>query len=151
MMNYEDIFDEPCSGSEPSIKLVPREDIETMYSFGHYDGPASGLAKWENEFWYIRRFGHDDYRYWLIKLTKEEQEYAAWYGAEWKRLFSSAMSWNPDGTKAPEELGVFSISKHEGRMITYDSSEYQNFSTAYKKPEPHIHAEVCGYFTSWKK
>jgi len=143
-MNYADTWAWP----DIPVDAVDREEISTLYSFGHYDGPGTGLVLWRGEHWYVARFEIGDPRYWLIRLTPEQQQYAAWYGAEWARLFHSGMSWNADGSRAPEVDGIHVVRRPGYRGM--DEAEYARFQAEHKVPSPSNDAEVVGYFYGWR-
>ena len=136
---------------EIPVPVIPRHEVETVYSFGHYDGPRSGLVKWRDAYWYVKDFSVSDYGeryYWIITLTPKEQEYALRYGAAWAEFFSSSMSWRPDGHRMPLVHGKYAevigkVEKHtkEGRDL------FNNEFPA--RPAPSEDADVVGYIESW--
>jgi hypothetical protein len=150
-MNYEDTH------AWPGIPVdeIPREEISTLYSFGHYDGPYTGLVRWKEQFWYVSRFEHReckmDVSYWIITLTPEQQEYALAYGKAWAEHFHSGMSWNPEGSRAPERYGKYAI-RPTPSYLTYTDEGRAAFDILFpKRPEPDENAEVVGYFDGWRR
>lgn len=144
-MNYEDTWSWP----DIPVEEIDREEIETVFSFGHYDGPGSGLIKWDTEYYYFSRFEIRDDRYWIIELTEAEQKYAYWFGMEWARLFHNGCSYTPDGKKIlPSKEGIFGFQNQYG-SIELNQEEYSNFSKNHKHPEPNKNAKVVDYFTGW--
>lgn len=146
-MNLEDTWSWP----DIPVDEVSREELETLFSFGHYDGPATGLIKWENQYWWAERFnGRNDDKYWIIELTKEEQELMFFYGSEWARLFHSGMRWKPDGTRwnVEAEIGIYGFK--DKTYTGYDQEKYKEFNDKYKRPQPKKEAKVIGYFTGWR-
>lgn len=145
-MNYKDTWTWP----EIPVEEVDREDLATLYSFGHYDGPGTGLIRWEEQLWYVSRFELESSRYWIITLTPKEQEYALEYGKAWANHFHSGMSWNPNGARAPEKDGKYAIRPTPGHL-TYTDEGHLAFQSLFpKRPEPGPDAEVVGSFTGWR-
>lgn len=145
-MIYKDTWNWP----EIPVECADREDIETIYSFGHYDGPKTGLVSWKSKFYYVDRFGGDnsDNNYWLIELSDLEAEYCKLYGSEWARLFGSQMSWNPDGESGPFISGIHTITQTS--YIGYDQAKYNEFRTTHPVPKPSENAKVAAYFIGWR-
>jgi hypothetical protein len=137
-MQYDDIND------WPPYEDIPRRNIETVYSFGHYDGPATGLIKWRGMYWYAHRFETFDNRYWIIELTSEQRKYAKWYGQEWAYLFNSGMSWTPNGDHVPRKAGIYEPNLDEHRDV------YKRWNREHESPKPDPEAEVVGYFIGWR-
>ena len=143
-MNYKDIWHWP----EIPVDMIPREDIQTLYSFGHYDGPGTGLISWNNKIYYASRFYVYDSKYWIIELDEEEAIYAKWFGEEWSRLFHNNMTWNSDGTHKEFVPGIFSIV--EGNRFGYDHEKHFEFMQKYEVPSPKPEAKVVGWFDGWE-
>lgn len=136
---------------EISVPLVPREEIATLYSFGHYDGPKTGLVRWKDELYYVFDFciaEHDDRHYWLVRLTSAQQEYAVRYGATWQAFFTSAMAWTPEGVRQETPLGLYAVLKD--KHIEHTAEGRARFEELFReRPEPEADAEICGYFIGW--
>jgi len=145
-MNYKDTW------SWPNIPVdeVDREDIETCYSFGHYDGPGTGLILWEDQHWYVTRFEYDDARYWIIQLTPEEQEYALQYGKTWADFFHQGMRWNPDGSHRKQKDGLYAHRPTPNHLTMTDEGRARFKELFPKRPEPSQTAEVVGWFKGWR-
>lgn len=145
-MNFEDTWAWP----DIPVDEIDREEIATLYSFGHYDGPGTGLIRWKGELWYVDRFEIRDSRYWVIRLTPEQQKYALDYGRAWADHFHSGMSWNPDGSRAPEKDGKYAL-RPTPNYLTYTDEGRAAFDALYRKrPVPDNDAEVVGYFNGWR-
>ena len=139
-MNYE----EARGWGEPPVPQVSREELETLYSYGHYDGPYTGLIRWKGAYWFACRFSYVDYRYWIVALTSEQQEHALRYGKAWAEAFHNGMSWNPDGTPFPPVAGKYGLFSDYGALA-------RGFAETYgERPEPSPEAEVVGYFDGWR-
>lgn len=147
-MNFSDTW----SWLDMPVDEISRSKIEIVFSFGHNDGPASGLVKWKDEHWYVTRLKHQDDRFWVIRLTPEQQEYALNYGRTWGEFFHDGMSWNANGTR-PNDGKLGKYSRYCGihaRSIENLSEGYVEFDKLFnRRPEPDKNAEVVGYFTGW--
>jgi len=145
-MNYEDTWSWP----DIPVEEIDREEIATLFSFGHYDGPGTGLIRWKEQLWYVDRFELQSSRYWVIALTPEQQDYAFRYGQAWADHFSSGMSWNPNGSRAPEKEGRYAL-RPTPNLLTYSDEGRQAFDSLFPtSPEPDKGAEVAGYFDGWR-
>ena len=145
-MNYEDTWSWP----DIPVEEVLREELETAYSFGHYDGPGTGLILWEDEHWFVRRFAVHDSRYWIIRLTPEQQEYALRYGKTWAEFFHRGMSWNPDGSKPAQKDGIYAHRPTPNHLTMTDEGREAFDKLFPKRPEPDSTAEVVGWFEGWR-
>ena len=145
-MNYEDTWSWP----DIPVDEIDREEIETIYSFGHYDGPGTGLIYYNSEHYYVNRFEIRDDRYWIIRLTSEQQQYALDYGATWAMYFHTGMSWQPNGDKMPQNDGIYAH-RPTPHYLTMTDEGKKCFNELFpKRPEPDSEAKVVGYFTGWK-
>lgn len=134
---------------EPPVPYVPREQISTLYSFGHYDGPATGLIQWNGAFWYVERFEPRDDRFWIVQLTPAQQAAFYEYGKAWAAEFHSGMSWNPDGSRAPEHHGPGVI--RDRNITSLRPGAHAAFRAKYPDvPRPDDDAPVVGYFVGWR-
>lgn len=140
------------SWPEAPVPLVLREEVATLYSFGHDDGPRTGLVRWKEELYYASDFclSEDGLRcYWLVRLTSEQQAYALSYGETWRAFFTGAMSWTPDGERVETEPGPYAVEELRG-CFSHTQEGRDKFSALFpKRPEPDESAEVCGYFMGW--
>lgn len=143
-MNYREALRWP---PQPPVPYIDRDDLETVYSFGHYDGVGSGLIQWLDCYWFVERWSISSDSYWIVRLTPEQQAYACWYGEEWARLFHSGMSWTPDGNRVPQKDGIHAI--RTGNLLTLEEPAYGEFHKKYLRPKPDDNAEVIGYFDHW--
>lgn len=144
-MHYEDTWSWP----DIPVDEVDREDIKTLYSFGHYDGPGTGLVYYDGEYYYVDRFRIRDDRYWIIRLTLEQQVYALEYGKTWEEYFHTGMSWQPNGDKMPQKDGIYAH-RPSPRYLTMTDEGKERFAVLFpKRPEPDKDAEVVGYFEVW--
>lgn len=149
-MNYEDARRWPTI----PVDQVAREEVETLYSFGHYDGVGTGLIRWQGKLWWAERFATMDDRYWIIALDGPHARRLLARGREWANLFHSGMSWMPDGQRAPEADGPYCTNL----PFKYgDEDEYQHRHAFYvewhkanKLEEPPKTAPVFGYFEDWR-
>jgi len=51
------------------------ENVQMCWSISHYDGPMSGIALYNNEYYYVECHQHYDSRpryFWLYKLNEDE-------------------------------------------------------------------------------
>lgn len=144
-MNYED------TQAWPNIPVeeIEREDLATLYSFGHYDGPGTGLVRWGGACWYVSRFELHDNRFWVIALTSEQQEYALRYGKAWAEHFHSGMTWSPEGSRAPRKDGQYAL--RTPNHLTYSEDGRKAFASKFPhRPTPDEDAKVVGYFNGWR-
>lgn len=142
-MTYEETFAWPCL----PVKQVDREEVATLYSFGHHDGPATGLIWWNGEYWYVDRFEFEGQCFWIVRLTEEQQKYALWYGTECGRQYSTSCTYNANGERVHRVLGPHAI--QNGNVTRMDST-YDEFIKTNKTPCPSLDAEVVGYFKGWR-
>jgi len=148
-MNYEDTWSWPDIPVEP----IDREEIATVYSFGHYDGPGTGLILWKGEYWYVTRFEGNprDGRYWVIQLTPEQQQYAVKYGKTWREFFHPGMSWHADGSsRRGEPDGIYAIRPTPNYLTMTDEGREKFKELFPSRPEPDEDAKVVGYFDGWR-
>lgn len=145
-MNYEDTWSWP----DIPVDEIDREEISTIYSFGHYDGPASGLILWDDQYWFVDKFEYlGDRCFWIITLTPEQQKYALEYGKTWAHYFHSGMSWTPDGNRVPERDGIYSFREPGYLGVTEEGRK--EFKKLYpKRPTPDADAKIVGYFVGWR-
>jgi len=150
-MNYEDSWAWPDIPVEP----VDRDEIETLYSLGHYDGVGTGLIRWEGRIWWADRFEIRDRRYWIIEITPEHAERLLKRSREWESLFSSAMSWTPDGLRVPDFEGPYctNLPFKGGSEEEYQRRRkfYQEWNRENSLESPPKDAKVVGYFEGWRK
>lgn len=128
-MNYKDIKDWPIV----PVEEIERDDIETLYSFGSYDGPYTGLIKWNGKFYWASRFSIDDYRYWVIELDQDHGQ----------RLFedsrnSDAIAYKRNGKPA-----------FTGTPLEHKKLESFKKTSSFEKPADD--AKVVGYFLWWQE
>ncbi len=127
------------------VDSVDREEIATLYSFSHYDGPATGLIQWRGEYWYADRFSLEDYRYWIIRLTPVQQQYALNHGLEHSRAWGNSTTYNANGSRLPPMPGMYSKVPAE-----VDQALWSTYLAEHKSPTPSEDAEVVGYFCHWR-
>lgn len=140
---------------EPPVPCVPRSDVDTLYSIGHYDGPATAIVRWSGEIWYAERFdfrsiGIRDRRYWLVRLTPKEQNYALRYCETWAAFFHSGHSWTATGQRVAPVLGRYGYK--DGNYTGIQPEGRDEFDRLFPcAPAPSGAADVCGYFETWVK
>lgn len=147
-MTYEDALDWP----DLPIEDVDREEIETLYSFGHYDGVGIGLIKWKERYYWAERFEIGSDRYWIVEITEDHAQRLLKHGEEWAKLFSSAMSWYSDGTKKPYVPGLYCSDRPfygTDKEYAQRSKYYQDWHQANPLEYPSMDAKVVGYFRMW--
>lgn len=147
-MNYEDTISWP----DIPVEEVDREELETIYSFGHYDGPGTGLIKWKEEYYWADRFEIGSDRYWIIKISSDHAQRLLKWGQDWAHFFSSAMSWNPNGTRKPDQPGIYCTNlPFKGTQAEYERRRkfYQEWHQANPLETPPMDAKVVGYFRGW--
>ena len=146
-MHYQDIWSWP----EIPVEEIDRDEIEILYSFGHYDGPGTGLIKWKQEYYYVDRLKINDDRFWVIRLSEEQQEYALKYGEAWAEYFHTGMKWTPSGHRVEFKLGKYGFQNESKNYTGIHPAASQMFRSEYpSRPAPAKDAEVVGFFVGWQ-
>lgn len=113
---------------------IPREDIETLYSLGHYDGPGSGLVRWKGDIYLAHcfdMFASQGRAFYLFKLPPERIEAIL----TWCKTSVGSVAWSPDGKRLDR-----SFSERVAR---------KDFSPPDR--EPPEGAPTLGYFIHWRR
>jgi hypothetical protein len=132
----------------PPVPEVERGEIATLYSLGHYDGPATGLVRWRSRIWYVRRMDRDERprRFWLVEIPQADAAaLMAWSEAR-VLAYGPGMAWNPDGSRRGDA---------DGSLGSHTAPEFQAKADAWRKanPVPDLDlsgAAVVGWFCSWR-
>jgi hypothetical protein len=58
------------------LEGVYREEVKTLYSVGHYDGPASGVAEWKGKRYFCScpDIQRDPRIFFLIEISEEQEK-----------------------------------------------------------------------------
>jgi hypothetical protein len=127
------------------VPEVEREEIETMYSLTHWDGPWSGLVRWRERVYFVEAFEQGgDRNFWLVELPEEEAAALVRRAELWAERFSSSMTWNANGTRVPFRDG-------NARQVWGDHPDhwhrfFEKEAGPLSIPEE---APVIGYFREW--
>lgn len=145
-------FYQTYTWGNPAVPEIPRSEIETCYSFTHYDGPATGLVYWKGHYALAVRFEMDQ-RFWLVKLTPEQQVYALEYGKTWAEYFHNGCVYKPDGERVNgnnrSTLGKYE--HFDGTCMWHDAEGEKLFQQQFPTiPTADREAEVLGYFWNWR-
>lgn len=130
---------------------IPREEIVTVWSLGHYDGPGSGLVMHKDK-WYLalcEDMQAHERIFWLVDPGVERMaELLRW--AEARFAAYGNCRWTPDGHDSPDP--------NHGTLGKYDSPGYDDrrakWDAAHKHPMCLRSAEeedvVIGHFCGWR-
>ncbi len=126
------------------LEYIPRDEIETIYSLTHYDGPRTGLVKW-NDKHYFTIVLDEVYprRYYLIDTPQEYVECILKWCHEWIKYMNSAIVWKSDGTHP--------LIDNSHRPLR-DSLEAVKWRKDNKNPAYFLDfndCDVVGYFIGW--
>lgn len=125
---------------------IDREDIKTLWSLDHYDGPMSGLVGVEDEI-YLAECPLDPYlhpRVYLLIETPDEKinELIAWLEIRYK--IAGNMKYHPDGTR--DSLDIPHMTKEFQKKMDKFNKEHPM-----PKYYPKEDDEIVGWFQYWRK
>jgi hypothetical protein len=150
MATYKDVQDH--YDHEAVAPYISREDIVTVWSLGHYDGPGSGLVKYKDK-WYLALCEDmmvDERIFWLVDPGEERmKELLTW--AEDRFAAYGNCRWTPDGKDDCDE--------NRGTLGKYGSPGYDERRTEWESTHKHPMAPrdaepndiVVGYFCNWRE
>lgn len=145
-MKYNDVV-----SSFPPVDEFARSEIETLYSFGHYDGVGIGLVRFRGKLCWAERWDTETHLYWLVELKEDHGERLLKRGEEWRRLFSSGMSWAPNGEKLPYVPGEHCTTEQglSEEERTRREAFYRQWHAEHPLEVPPLDAQVIGFFRDW--
>lgn len=125
---------------------IPREDIETLYSLGHYDGPGSGLVRWKGDIYLadcFDMFAHQGRAFYLFKLPQERIEalltWCRGYMAN-RSIEHGGIAYDPDGKR----LQILP-------QVNRAAADAWRAANPCPDREPPDGAPTLGYFVHWRR
>jgi hypothetical protein len=140
-------FEDTLAWPPIPVPRIPRAEVETLYSLGHYDGPMTGLARWKGRLCYLSGFEYCGTRcYWVIALTDEQATALLQRAERWAERYGLNMSWTPDGQAKPYARGN---AINVWGPDTFDNPWRKRFESEVP-PQPDLSgADVLGYISGW--
>lgn len=143
-----DVFTYQEARNFPQIPVpeIERSEIETLYSFSHYDGPCTGLVRWKNRVYFVDNSSFSssqDRMYWLVDLSDEQANNLLNLAEMYVRYFGNSMLWNPDGTRnTMRQCPAMSPEERKSFILLIDSHRH-----LLDLPKD---SKVLGYFLGWQ-
>ena len=137
---------------EPPVPEILRRNLDTHYSLGHYDGPATGLITWQDQWCYVTAWDEisrgEHRKFWVCPISGENADILLAYCKAHAAEFNS-MQWNRDGSRT-NELEHGSLGAHSASNFIVRAKEWRE-----AHPRPQIHqllpkdSPIVGWFAGW--
>lgn len=128
------------------VSEIERSEIETLYSFSHYDGPCTGLVRWKNRVYFVENISHSgpySNAYWLVELTAKHADLLLELAELYFQYFGNVILWNQDGTRnTTRECPTISLEEREAIKNLIDSQRH-----LFDIPKS---SKILGYFLEWQ-
>lgn len=127
---------------------VDRKEIETIWSLGHYDGPAVGIVRWKKDgrlYLADCQNLHNRYenkrRFWMIDIGDESIAKLVAWSEERAKHYGNACAWTAHGQRNPAVT------------IRGDFDNLKSEAWQRNNPQPRVdwyELPVVGYFDGWR-
>jgi hypothetical protein len=132
---------------------VSRNRVETIWSLSHYDGPATGIVRYEGKIYFAyteEEFLQDLHRkrvFFLVDLGDEWSEAAVDWCERRMTVAGNGMRWTPNGERYPSAYGAFGSHSSKTFSILYRIWRRENPIPNREVPRD---TSIAGWFRGWK-
>jgi len=124
---------------------IAREQIETLWSLGHYDGPMTGLVKYKDKTCLATCPFHLNHRpriFLMVEISEEKRKsLISWLEKRYK--VAGNMKYNPDGTRDNLEISHMTRAFQRAIDLFRKDNPFPSWG-------PEDDADIVGWFRGWK-